>query len=562
MVAVLRILLAQVLAVSLIGGLIAIIAHYFVTGIRFFEIFRGQESNLLDLFGFQVNLWTAGLLLIAYLLVLAIRHFGQMPKWESPADIIYCAQNRKQEMTPKKGLLTIIASFISLSGGASLGQYGPLVHLGGSIGIATAKWYQRFNLSRDVVIGCGVAAAIAAGFNAPIAAIIFAHEAVLRHFSARAVALISISSVSASALSRLLFSPLDIFVLPAEINVSPEMVAISLLAGVGFGISAIFIIKILFLVNKFAGHSQRSFRFLAFLGLIYLLVLSQALPEALGLGMGIINDLVSNVETTQMLLILLIAKLSAVILSATIGFSGGFVGPALVIGAVLGALLANLAMAFGMMSLTMLLVVSGAAAVAGTVFGAPLAMVMLVLELTHSYDLSLAAMLSIIVSSLIFHLFYGHSLFDLQLMARGINLAKGRIFLELETMKMAELVENDYLSFQSNVRADIILARMREAQQTEAYCIDEKGIFLGKISIFKVVAHDNKTASQLADSDCLKLYADQSINEAMEVAIDFVGEGLPVLDKNRKKLAGVVSESHLFDAYNSVTRQVREIETA
>ena len=103
---------------------------------------------------------------------------------------------------------------------------------------------------------------------------------------------------------------------------------------------------------------------------------------------------------------------------------------------------------------------------------------------------------------------------------------------------------------------------MREVQQTEAYCIDEKGIFLGKISIFKVVNYDNKTASQLADPDCLKLYADQSINEAMEVAIDFVGEGLPVLDKNRKKLVGVVSESHLFDAYNSVTRQVREIETA
>ena len=48
----------------------------------------------------------------------------------------------------------------------------------------------------------------------------------------------------------------------------------------------------------------------------------------------------------------------------------------------------------------------------------------------------------------------------------------------------------------------------------------------------------------------------------MEIAIDFVGEGLPVVDKNRKKLVGVVSESHLFDAYNSVTRQVREIETA
>ena len=538
------------------------IAHYFVAGIRYFEMFRGQQSYLLELFGFQVNIWTAALLLIAYLVVMIIRHFGQIPKWESPADIIYCAQNRQQEMTPKKGLLTIIASFISLSGGASLGQYGPLVHLGGTLGIATAKWYQRFYLGRDVIIGCGVAAAIAAGFNAPIAAIIFAHEAVLRHFSARALALISIASVSASAINQSLFKTSVIFVLPADITINPEMVAVSLMAGVGFGISAILIIRLLFLVNKFASQSQHAFRFLAFFGLIYLLILSQILPEALGLGMGIINDLFSNVETAQMLVILLIAKLSAVILSATIGFSGGFVGPALFIGAVLGALLGHLAMAFGMMSLTTLLVVSGSAAVAGTVFGAPLAMVMLVLELTHSYDVSLAAMLSIVVSSLIFHLFYGHSLFDLQLLARGINLAKGRIFLELEAMKMEELAGDDFLSFESDIRSDIILARMREVQQTEAYCTDEKGVFLGKISIFDVVAAVDNTASELADRDCLKLYANQSINEAMEAAIDFVGEGLPVLDSASHQLVGVVSEARLFEAYNSVTRQIREIETA
>lgn len=562
MTAVLCVLLAQVLTVSFIGGFIAILAHYFVAGIRYFETFRGQQSYLLELFGIQVNLWTAGLLLIAYLLVMMIRHFGEIPKWESPADIIYCAQNRQQEMTAKKGLLTIIASFVSLSGGASLGQYGPLVHLGGTLGIATAKWYQRFDLGRDVIIGCGVAAAIAAGFDAPIAAIIFAHEAVLRHFSARALALISIASVSASAVNRLLFNPSDIFVLPADIVFSPEMVTVSLLAGVGFGISAILIIKILFLVNKFASQSKRTFCFLSFFGFIYLLILSQTLPEALGLGMGIINDLFSNVETAQMLVILLIAKLSAVILSTTIGFSGGFVAPALFIGAVLGALLAHVAMAFGMMSLTTLLVVSGSAAVAGTVFGAPLAMVMLVLELTHSYELSLAAMLSIVVSSLIFHLFYGHSLFDLQLLARGINLAKGRIFLELETMKMAHLAGDDFLSFQPDIHADMILARMQEVQQTEAYCVDDKGVFLGKISIFNVVAASDRTAAQLADLQCLKLYADQSINKAMEAAIDFVGEGLPVLDRASYQLVGVVSESHLFSAYNLVTRQVREIETA
>ena len=106
---------------------------------------------------------------------------------------------------------------------------------------------------------------------------------------------------------------------------------------------------------------------------------------------------------------LLVGKFTAVLVSVAIGFSSGFVGPALFIGAAIGALLSSLAAYLGFITLTVMLVVSGSAAVAGTVFGAPLAMVILVLELTNSYDLTIATMLSIVVASLVFHLFYGHS---------------------------------------------------------------------------------------------------------------------------------------------------------
>ena len=557
-----RVLIAQVAIVALIGGLISVCAHFFVAGIQYFENFRGQQTHLFDIFGFSFNFWTAGLLMGAYLLVLLVRLAGQIPKWESPADIIYCAQNRQHDIAPKGGLLTIFASFVSLAGGASLGQYGPLVHLGGTLGITISRWCHGLWLGRDVIIGCGVAAAISAGFNAPIAGIIFAHEAVLRHFSARALALISIASVSASALNRTLFETSDIFEITQSFTVSGEMAAISLIAGVGFGISAIFIIRALFAVNKIASYSKTAYRLLAGCGLLYLLFLSQTLPEALGLGIGVINNLFSNVETTQMLLILLVAKLSAVILSATIGFSGGFVGPALFIGAVLGALLAHLAVFFGISSLTMMLVVSGSAAVAGTVFGAPLAMVILVLELTHSYDLTLAAMLSIVVSSLIFHMFYGHSLFDLQLLARGIDLAKGRIFLELESTKLAVLATDDFISFTPETSGIFVAEKMQENQLTEAYCVAEDGSFIGKISIFDVLDEVKKTATSLADSDCLKLSSAQSMNDAMKIAIDFVGEAIPVIDPQNQQLVGVVSEADLFRAYSSITQKVREIETA
>ena len=562
MISVLRILIAQIAIVAIIGGFVSLCAQYFVVGIQYFENFRGQQTHFYEIFGFSINFWPAAALTGSFLVVLLIRKFGKMPKWETPADIIYCAQNRRHDIKPKSGLLTIIASFVSLAGGASLGQYGPLVHLGGTLGVALSRWYRKNWISRDIIIGCGVAAAISAGFNAPIAGIIFAHEAVLRHFSGRSLALISISSISASALNRTLFETTDIFQITQNFTVSGEMALISLIAGAGFGVSAILFIRALFAVNAIATHSKIAYRWLAGCGLVYLLFLSQTLPEVLGLGIGVVNNLFSNVETTQMLLLLLAAKMSAVIFSATIGFSGGFVGPALFVGAVLGALLAHVAVYFGLSSLTVMLVVSGAAAVAGTIFGAPIGMVILVLELTHSYDLTLAVMLSVVVSSLIFHLFYGHSLFDLQLLARGIDLAKGRIYLELESTKLGILATDDFLSFSPEISHKAIAEKMQESQKTEAYCVDEVGIFLGKISIFDVMAGSQKTAVSLADKGCLQLSAAQSMNDAMEIAKDFIGEAIPVINHQNQRLVGVVSEADLFKAYSNITQEVREIETA
>ena len=105
--------------------------------------------------------------------------------------------------------MSTFSAFVSASGGASVGQYGPLVHLGGTIGNLINSKIGGL-LSKDIFIGCGVAAAISAGFNSPIGGIIFAHEAILRHFSFRAIAPIALSSVVSSTLTTYFF-PMNLF---------------------------------------------------------------------------------------------------------------------------------------------------------------------------------------------------------------------------------------------------------------------------------------------------------------------------------------------------------------
>ena len=86
-----------------------------------------------------------------------------------------------------------------------MGQYGPLVHFGATVSEIIVR-FSKIELDRDIFIACGVAAAISAGFNAPIAGVLFAHEAILRRFSVGAIAPISVAAIVASAFNQRFFS--------------------------------------------------------------------------------------------------------------------------------------------------------------------------------------------------------------------------------------------------------------------------------------------------------------------------------------------------------------------
>ncbi len=94
-------------------------------------------------------------------------------------DTIYVAHSETESSQTKQGIGSTLAALIVASGGGSVGQYGPLVHLGSTIALT---FRERFKIGSDTLIGCGVAAAISAGFGAPIAGVLFSHEAILRHF--------------------------------------------------------------------------------------------------------------------------------------------------------------------------------------------------------------------------------------------------------------------------------------------------------------------------------------------------------------------------------------------
>ena len=184
-----------------IGAVMAMASNLFVEGVMALTRWRSSQTLLWPQLWAGFSPYPLLRLIITAALLIALRKALGLNRWAGPADSILAAHNIENNLDVKTGIGSTIAAFISVGGGAAVGQYGPLVHFGASLG-AFMRRISKSRMANDVFIGCGVAGAIAAGFNAPLAGIVFAHEAVLRHFSMRSIAPITLSATTAAGISR------------------------------------------------------------------------------------------------------------------------------------------------------------------------------------------------------------------------------------------------------------------------------------------------------------------------------------------------------------------------
>ena len=200
------------------------------------------------------------------------------------------------------------------------------------------------------------------------------------------------------------------------------------------------------------------------------------------------------------------------------------------------------------------IIVASLAAVGSAVIGAPLTVVMIVIELTGSYQYGLGALLTVILCSLFTFKFFGLSYFDRQLMDRKVDLRKGREFLALSQTFMKDIKGSDFLSFGPETEPQTILKEMREKLSTEAYICDRDSVLLGKVSIHSLDGIE--TVEEGMDKAPLVIPAESNLNEARTIASDFVGESIPVTKEG--KLIGAVTEGDIFTQVLEIEDKIRQ----
>ena len=537
------------------GVVVAIVANYFVS----FAQLAIQARN--DFTGFSINIAGTdrslvpiiGMLLAACLVVVVRRIFG-ITKWSGPADSIFAAQQSKERLDVRLGIGSTLAALINASGGASVGQYGPLVHFGATVSEIIVR-FSKIELDRDIFIACGVAAAISAGFNAPIAGVLFAHEAILRRFSVGAIAPISVAAIVASAFNQRFFSSDLSYAVPEVSNELIQLLPLLLVSGIVCSLIAILYMYAIRKTQSMGANSKYSFNQLLFFSAIVCGTIGTFIPEALGLGLDEINQIISQEFSLSFLFVLLAVKILLTALCLGLGFYGGVFGPALFVGAATGGILAFATSVFGLPTdMAYVIIVASLAAVGSAVIGAPLTVVMIVIELTGSYQYGLGALLTVILCSLFTFRFFGLSYFDRQLMDRSVDLRKGREFLALSQTLVSEVKGSDYLSFGAETKPEEIVIAMKEKLCTEAYICDENQTLIGKVTIHSITGIEN--LSEGIDKEPIVIPSSSNLNQARSIASDFVGESIPVTEEG--KLVGALTEGDIFTQVLELEDKIRQ----
>jgi len=545
-----------------IGVTVSLVASLLVTIVKTLSDYRlwmgGEFLSLRDGIGSLVPmLW----LIVAALMLWGVRRFFGIARWHGPADSIYAAHRLDNEIDVRAGVGSTLAAFISMGGGAPVGQYGPLVHFGATVGSYLRQVFGNKLVDIDVFIGCGVAAAIAAGFHAPIAGIVFAHEAILRHFSFRALTPIAISSVTSAWFATAVFGGEPIFNLVSAAPDLLPMVPVLLGSGVLFGLISMLFMMTLLYATKIAGKSGFGPLPLMLSAAVICGVIALFVPEVLGTGSLEINNIINGGYDIGFLLLLFMLKLMATSLCIGFGLFGGIFSPAAFIGAAAGGFLGKLMAFGGFATVPALLPIAGFAAVTAAVVGAPISVVLVVLELTQSYEFAVAAMLAAVVSTFLTSLVFGHSFFDEQLLRRGIDLSQGRGNLELMSRDICTVVNDNFVSVPPIVTVKDAIDELVNSGSSEGYCVGNEKQFIGKISLpLLMQAPRNDRISQHLISNPVKLNHDASVMQAMEIASKFIGETIPVVEQATNKLVGVVSEADIFEIYLATQSRIRDLE--
>src|SRR5579864_7397362 len=232
----------------------------------------------------------------------------------------------------------------TLASGIPLGREGPSVQVGAGIASILGRRLGLRPASVKALIPIGAAAAIAAAFNTPLAAVLFSLEEIMGDLNAPVLGTVVLASATSWVVLRLLLGNSPLFKVPQYELVDPLELAIYAVLGVAGGLVSVAFTKLLLGMRaRFLRFPKTTVWFQPVVGGIFVGFLGLFVPQVLGVGYGYVGDVLNGRMALSLMLVLVVLKILAVTTSYASGNAGGIFGPALFIGAMLGGAVGTIA---------------------------------------------------------------------------------------------------------------------------------------------------------------------------------------------------------------------------
>lgn len=461
----------------------------------------------------------------------------------------------------RQSLLRSLSSLATIVSGGSIGREGSMVQLS-ALAASLVGRFTHFSPARlRLLVACGAAAGITSAYNAPIAGTFFVTEIVLGAIVMESFGPVVVASVVANITMRELPGYKPAYEMPPFPPIAGIEVLWFVLLGILAGIAAPQFLRLL-------AFSKHQFRKTALplplrLGLGGLLVglISIWLPEVWGNGYSVVNSLLHTPWLWWSVLLVLVLKVVATAVTTGSGAIGGIFTPTLFVGAAIGCLFGQAlhALSPGGTSAPFAYAMVGMGAFLAAATSAPLMAILMIFEMTLSYQVVLPLMLSCVVAYFIARSIDETSMYDITI--KRNRDAQERV--RLRGIHMNELIRPAETVLPLTASFAEISGLFLKYPVKYIYIVDQQRHYCGVVALQDITScllgradTQDRQAADFLRSDFLHVVTpEMSLGEALQSFLNHQGERLPVVrSKDDPELLGAVYKTSLLDAYFRLDR--------
>ena len=444
-------------------------------------------------------------------------------------------------------------SVVSLASGVALGREGPSVMVGSGIASVMGRALGLKRQKIEALIPVGASAALAAAFNTPIAAVLFALEEVVGNLHAPLLGSVVLSTATAWMVMNLMLGDQALFNVPEyELVHFSELGFYAILGVIGGYVSIFFVRTLLQIRQRFLDMPERTRWVQPLVGGLTVGVLGFFVPDVLGVGYARVGDALNGTMTIWFMASLVVLKLIATATCYGSGNAGGIFGPSLFIGAMLGGTVGGAANWL----LPEFTGSSGAYALVGmgTAFAGiirvPFTSVIMIFELTRDYSIIVPLMLSNMISYFIARRYQPKPIYEALAEQDGIHLPAAAIQHRQGRLRVRRAMRVPKVVLDADMTLDDARLRVRNSPFDAWPVVDQRGL-MGMVTLDKLL---NASGETLVEATGLKVGAHLHADHVLDLALERMGQAgvnvLPVVSRlDARRLEGIVSLTDVMGVY-------------